>query len=42
MTISDHQAVVDALARRDAEGARQAMRQHLAHVEQILLRDELA
>lgn len=42
MTISDHQAVVDALARRDAEGAKAAMRGHLAHVERILLRDELA
>lgn len=42
MTIADHQAVVDALARADAAGARAAMREHLAHVEQILLHEELA
>lgn len=42
MTIADHQAVVEALARADAVAARAAMREHLAHVEQILLRAELA
>ena len=41
MTVSDHEAVVEALARRDAEAARTAMRAHLGHVEQILLSDEL-
>jgi DNA-binding FadR family transcriptional regulator len=41
MTISDHEAVLDALSRRDPDAARRAMREHLAHVEQILLREEL-
>jgi len=41
MTVADHQRIVDALARRDAAGAREAMRAHLAHVEEILMREDL-
>lgn len=33
----EHRAVLDALRRRDADGARQAMRQHLARVSEDLL-----
>lgn len=40
MTMADHEAVVAALARRDPEAAREAMRAHLGHVEKILLRDD--
>jgi DNA-binding FadR family transcriptional regulator len=41
MTVDDHELIVQALARRDATAAREAMRAHLAHVEQILLREDL-
>jgi DNA-binding FadR family transcriptional regulator len=41
MTIADHQRIVEALGRRDAAGAREAMRAHLAHVEEILMREDL-
>ena len=41
MTVADHEHIVQALARRDAAGAREAMRAHLAHVEEILMRDDL-
>ena len=36
MTLADHRAVLAALKRRDAEGARRAMATHLGHVEKIL------
>lgn len=36
MTVQDHRAIVAALRARDAEGAREAMRTHLQHVEAIL------
>jgi DNA-binding FadR family transcriptional regulator len=41
MTVDDHEKIVEALARRDPTSAREAMRGHLAHVEQILMREEL-
>jgi DNA-binding FadR family transcriptional regulator len=41
MTVDDHAKIVEALARRDPAAAREAMRGHLAHVEQILMREEL-
>jgi DNA-binding FadR family transcriptional regulator len=41
MTVDDHALIVQALARRDPAAAREAMRAHLAHVEQILLREDL-
>ena len=41
MTIADHERIVEALGRRDAEAARAAMRAHLAHVEEILMREDL-
>jgi DNA-binding FadR family transcriptional regulator len=41
MTIADHQQIVEALGRRDPAGARAAMRAHLAHVEEILMREDL-
>ena len=41
MTIADHERIVEALGRRDAEAARAAMRTHLAHVEEILMREDL-
>ncbi len=41
MTVADHEKIVQALARRDPAIAREAMRGHLAHVEQILMREEL-
>ena len=41
MTIADHERIVAALGRRDAEAARAAMRAHLAHVEEILMREDL-
>lgn len=37
--IADHRAIVDALKMRDPEAARQAMLQHLIHVEQRFLED---
>lgn len=39
--IEDHRAIIQALKQRDPEAARQAMYQHLTHVEQRLL-DDLA
>ena len=41
MTIADHEQIVAALARQDAAAARTAMRAHLAHVEEILMREDL-
>jgi DNA-binding FadR family transcriptional regulator len=41
MTIADHERILAALAQRDAAAARAAMRDHLAHVEQILMREDL-
>lgn len=41
MTIADHERIVEALGRRDAEAARTAMRAHLAHVEEILMREDM-
>jgi DNA-binding FadR family transcriptional regulator len=41
MTVDDHATIVAALARHDGEAARQAMRAHLEHVEQILLQEDL-
>jgi len=41
MTIADHERIVEALARCDAEAARAAMRAHLAHVEEILMREDM-
>ncbi|MGH6929040.1 MAG: FCD domain-containing protein, partial [Dongiaceae bacterium] len=41
MTVADHETIMQALARRDPTTARDAMRGHLAHVEQILMREEL-
>ena len=41
MTIADHERIVEALGRRDAEAARAAMRTHLAHVEEILMREDM-
>src|SRR3954463_14569042 len=37
----DHAEIVGALARHDAEAARRAMREHLEHVEKILLKGDL-
>jgi DNA-binding FadR family transcriptional regulator len=42
MTIADHERIVEALGRCDAEAARAAMRAHLAHVEEILMREDMA
>jgi DNA-binding FadR family transcriptional regulator len=41
MTVDDHAEIVDALKRRDGEAARRAMREHLSHVEKILLQGDL-
>src|SRR5262245_61616758 len=41
MTVADHERIVEALARRDPEAAREAMRVHLAHVEEILMLEDL-
>jgi DNA-binding FadR family transcriptional regulator len=41
MTIDDHERIVEALGRRDPAAARAAMRAHLAHVEEILMREDL-
>ena len=41
MTVDDHAVIVAALARHDAEAARRAMREHLEHVERILLQSDL-
>jgi DNA-binding FadR family transcriptional regulator len=41
MTIDDHERIVEALRRRDPAAARAAMRVHLAHVEEILMREDL-
>jgi DNA-binding FadR family transcriptional regulator len=41
MTVDDHAVIVAALARHDAEAARLAMREHLEHVERILLQEDL-
>ncbi len=41
MTVDDHVVIVAALARHDAEAARRAMREHLEHVERILLQSDL-
>ncbi|HVM84656.1 MAG TPA: FadR/GntR family transcriptional regulator [Candidatus Binatia bacterium] len=41
MTVDDHAAIVTALKRRDAEAARNVMREHLSHVEKILMQEEL-
>jgi len=40
MTVDDHMAIVAALARRDGEAARRAMREHLSHVDKVLLQGE--
>ena len=42
MTVDDHSIIVAALKRHDAEGARDAMREHLSHVEKILMQGDLA
>jgi len=39
MTVADHERIVEALARGDPVAAREAMRAHLAHVEDILMRE---
>ena len=39
-TIRDHATILKAVARRDAEGAREAMHRHLARVEREFQRDE--
>jgi len=41
MTVADHERIVAALAKRNGAAARRAMRDHLAHVEKILMREEL-
>jgi DNA-binding FadR family transcriptional regulator len=41
MTIADHERIVEALGRGDPAAARAAMRAHLAHVEEILMREDL-
>jgi DNA-binding FadR family transcriptional regulator len=41
MTIADHERIVEALGQHDAAGARAAMRSHLQHVEEILMREDL-
>jgi DNA-binding FadR family transcriptional regulator len=41
MTVADHERIVEALGRRDPAAAREAMRAHLAHVEEILMREDL-
>jgi DNA-binding FadR family transcriptional regulator len=41
MTVDDHAEIVEALARHDGEAARRAMREHLSHVEKILLQGDL-
>jgi DNA-binding GntR family transcriptional regulator len=41
MTVDDHAEIVNALARHDGEAARRAMREHLSHVEKILLQGDL-
>jgi DNA-binding FadR family transcriptional regulator len=38
--IADHEAIVAALAKRDANGARAAMARHIGHVEAVFLEDE--
>ncbi len=40
MTLNDHIAIYQRLVARDAEGARQKMREHLEHVEAILAEHE--
>jgi DNA-binding FadR family transcriptional regulator len=42
MTVDDHARIVAALAKRDGAAARQAMQEHLSHVEKRLLKAELA
>jgi len=41
MTVDDHAEIVAALQRHDGEAARRAMREHLEHVEKILLQGDL-
>ena len=41
MTVDDHAVIVAALARHDAEAARDAMHAHLEHVEKILMQEDL-
>jgi DNA-binding FadR family transcriptional regulator len=41
-TVRDHAAILKAVMKRDAEGARLAMHQHLARVEREFKRDEVA
>jgi DNA-binding FadR family transcriptional regulator len=38
--IADHEAIVAAVERRDADGARRAMAVHVGHVEQVFVEDE--
>jgi DNA-binding FadR family transcriptional regulator len=38
--IADHEAIVAAVARRDAEAARRAMAEHIGHVEAVFIADE--
>jgi DNA-binding FadR family transcriptional regulator len=40
LTVADHARIVAALARHDGEAARDAMREHLSHVEKVLLQGE--
>jgi GntR family transcriptional regulator, transcriptional repressor for pyruvate dehydrogenase complex len=40
--IADHQAIIQAVERGDAAGARRAMTAHVGHVEQVLSEDDLA
>jgi DNA-binding FadR family transcriptional regulator len=40
--IADHQAIIQAVERGDAVGARRAMTAHVGHVEQVLSEDDLA
>jgi DNA-binding GntR family transcriptional regulator len=36
--LAEHERILTALERRDGEAAREAMRQHLAHVESVLMK----
>lgn len=40
MTLNDHRAILACLDQHDPEGARDAMREHLAHVHEVLSQDE--
>jgi DNA-binding FadR family transcriptional regulator len=40
MTLRDHRAILACLDQRDADGARDAMREHLSHVDEVLSQDD--